>query len=270
MYAQVEKPKENKSRTVANSIAKKKGNGKGVVQKTRYNDLDGLLDSTPFTLNRDKLSNVVKSHLSEAQEFMQYVDFKHSDEAQMEIDPNIIRQDGLITVNYDKDNAKGLEEDVYVGQLIHELIHVANRKRYKPNNARMDDTYINLNISPHDGNSRIKKDRNNEYYGWNGTQISDHKKQTLTLKNNIEELGNALEWDKDEMSEDQYRHILYRLGYASSKPHLEYDTVLFDIAYYMEKQNLKDTNMYEDVIQLLTEAQDRRQKGGAATERTKA
>ncbi|MDE7260845.1 MAG: hypothetical protein K2N78_02105, partial [Oscillospiraceae bacterium] len=145
----------------------------------------------------------------------------------------------------------------FIAALIHELAHAAVRTQYQRNladtelegNAR----WLNMNLPQAAGANGITREQDESYMAqWN------------LLFNNIENLRTVVESDTDlqNRSPAVYHHLTQtggRLDYMQfQSPDVHYDTVLGDMMFYLQFNNLQDTRSYRLMQRMLHEANDRR------------
>lgn len=230
-----------------------------VLQRAVYHDMNTMWTTEfPWITFIDIKNAQVIANYNEAVDMLPYIDFIHMEGAPTEVDPNIKGKDGRIVVKYDNRNPKKLEPAIFNALLVHEMIHVANyRKYYKPDGIKVENIeYYNIHIPGPKG----EKDDT----GLAPNQVENMKAQAATLKANWTSLGAiALQEHKDKkIPDDVYEHVKERIRYASGKVLMETDTVLFDVTVYLEQKKLTKTGTFKYIERLLAEATDRRNNHG--------
>ncbi|MEO5645299.1 MAG: hypothetical protein ABIQ40_18555 [Bacteroidia bacterium] len=239
----------------------------GVIQKATYDDMDTMWQ-TEFqnetwlvTDDKDLLANY-----NEAKAQLPYVDFLNTPGADPHVDPNVVREDGRITIRFDRTNPNNWDPDFFVAAIIHELIHIANLRKYEKNSDPDETGLAFANFHLPEPESLVKKD------GLAPNQVESIRSQLKILGQNWEDLYTTAENDnkKGLFTELIFKHLKDRIQYGGGKAIEETDTVLFDISFYLAIKELTTTDTFKFVKRLLREATDRRNTPGKKVSRVDA
>ncbi len=238
-----------------------------IIQKATYDDIDTMWE-TEFKnetwLETDDVD--LWANYDEATEQLPYVDFLNTPGVDPHVDPNVVREDGRSTIRFDRTNPNHWDPDFYVAAIIHELIHIANLRKYEKNadSAETGLAFANFHLPEPEGEAREN--------GLAPNQVESIKTQLRVLGQNWEDLYTTANNDniKGLFTEPIFKHLKDRIQYGGGKAIEETDTVLFDISFYLAKKELTNTDTYKFVKRLLREATNRRNTPGQKVRRVDA
>lgn len=226
-----------------------------VVQRKSYDTLSAFFAAEMPHVKPRKVHEELRLNIDEAKAQLPFVDFLKKDEKRLEVDPRIVREDRKFTIVFDPDIA--LDPDLIYAYMIHELIHIANVRKYDKNNEHISPVgnFINLHLPEKEEGEAIERD--GQWQGFSETQIGAVGRQLRQLGRNWDRLLLLLE-SEDDIPKQYSDHLKERISYASKNKQDETDTVLFDIVYYMEVNKLRHTDTYDLALAMLKEARIRR------------
>jgi hypothetical protein len=235
--------------------------GESVVQRVKYQTLAAFFAAEYPTIELKAVGAEVRANMKEAEEQLDNVDFQQVNNISPRVNPNLVGPQGENVVQFDGTNQMGLDPDIIVGYMIHELIHISAKRKYRKNNSQLDSdlSFLNLHLPEKDPRDRtIDKKKGSAFLGMSKGQKDSLFQQRKTIEANWLLLEKTLKAESGDIPQDQYDHILKRISYGGSQPWVENDTALFDLTYYMEAKRLEYTNTYEIAVALLNEARTRR------------
>lgn len=202
----------------------------------------------------------ILANYREAEKWLPFTDFLDTPGSDALVDPNVVRQDGKVTVRFDRTNPKKHDADFYIAAMIHELIHVANAKTYRHNTKYDENNFLTSNLHVPKPLEYTAPDELSE------NQVVSVRTQLGALRQNWQTLRNILDAEKKQnpqmFTDEQSSHLENRIRYGEGSTVIENDTVLFDMAYYLEKKGFSRSRTFLYVKRMLQEARTRRNKKG--------
>ena len=228
-----------------------------IVYRQDWWKKQSAINSLYATLLMTIQSDLVTENYALAAEQLGKVDFVHIDGKQPEVDPARKTESGRIAIVLDKSNPMAWDIKFFCAAIVHELLHVANLAYANsgapanPKGGQKSD-YLNLHLPSSDPERQIFFDR-----------------QFLVLRSNWIKLDELLNADKDNklIADKQFDHLEWRIGYGSTDPTLENDTVLFDLVFYMSAYGVEDTKTFAFAEKMLKECTERRKQPGKEAEK---
>ena len=253
----------NENSDFKNSIFPKPKNY--LKQRNSYTTLsDFFKQELPHLSLSKSVSSILKENIEEAEAQLTYVEFLHKKGAQPMVDLNeISEKKGKFVIVFDRENPQVYDTDFFVATIIHELIHISNFKKYQKHNPKASDTdmFMNLHVPEMENDDYIESTEG-LYANFSAKQINCILAQKKILEDNWEKLYNLLLSEKNVIKNQYFNHLKNRIGYGEYMNFIENDTVTFDMVYYMEVKNLKNTNTYLLALKMLKEATKRRNTKG--------
>lgn len=223
----IEKHPKNKTQT----------NNKNILQRVQYTNINDLFNDFLTNQNAVLINNIItnvqrnpntSTWYNDAIRNLQFADFVNDgSKPQTNRQPNPTNNI-LYTIHYGK-LWKGPEMSCIA--LLHELMHIDSIKKY------------GQLIQIHNIDNKPENTVNSEL---------------SILENNAKALESTWENEKESVNHFNKKHIDKRIDYIKKRFFEEYDTVLGDLIYYMDVNNLQHTKTYAFANRMLAEANNRR------------
>ena len=242
------------------AIQMRQGPSSEVVQMVRYANISdmwlGICNNVPAVAMIQSIIRqdpVLAELYNDAAQQVPHCDFRGG-QGNIQISMNPDGSPLPYVIDYKAFPAGQQEQHFFIASIIHELAHAAVKEQYQRNIADSElggsAAWLNMNLPPAGGSDEI-------------TPAQDDSLQTQhnLLLGNIRHLRSVVESDTELLrrSSPLYDHLDSRLTYMeASAPHVHYDTVLGDMMFYLQFNQLQDTPSYQLMQRMLREANDRR------------
>ena len=244
------------------------GNDSGVVQRVVYQDMSKMWAAVaPKHKLRDILkvvngNSALKTAYEEMAASLPKMNFVDTNGAQPEA--SLKSQGGIYDIIFgQQDTLKKphSEDEVFIGEILHEMMHIHAALAYNNNIDSGMAHGANMHLSAPKPNEVEYRDgaTKSQYDGKNGIE-----EQSQQMIKNWETARETVEKDQKnkKIDDDKATYLNKRIDYAQwVYPYAHYDTVLIDVIYYLEAHDLQATTTYAYVTKMLTEANKRRVLG---------
>lgn len=178
--------------------------------------------------------------------------------------------DGLYNINFGSQNTQ--QEDFadnnrFVGAILHEMMHIHAALAYNTNIPQGMAHGANMHLPVPLENEEVFMPMGATMSQYNGQGGIDEQQQTMYANWERARLEVGQDQNNGDITQEQADLFNNRIDYAENiVSNAHYDTVLIDVIYYLEGNNLQNTRLYEYTTRMLTEANQRRQTGEGLVE----